>query len=119
MSVKETTVAAVKWPVVQTKGAARNAWRVATKYSATDFVPPWITETWDWLKAQVPRAFGLGTPGQQMASSVVLIIASIATSLFTGFATLFFVAVFTLTFLGGLLRLVPIVDELWPFGQSE
>lgn len=119
MSVKDTAVAVARWPFEQVKGWAENFWAVVTKYSAADFVPPTIVDTWTWLKKQVPQAFGWGTPGEQMSSSIVLILASIATSLFSGGITLFFVGVFMLTFAGGALRLWPVVDDLWPFGQAE
>lgn len=112
-------VRVAKWPFRQVAGWTQNAWAVLTKYSATDFVPPAVADTWSWLKKQVPQAFGFGTPGEQMSSSVVLGLAAIFTSLFSGGITLFFVGVFFLTFVGGALRLWPIIDDLWPFGQAE
>lgn len=112
-------VRVVKWPFKQVQGWLENFWAVVTKYKPDDFIPPAVTETLDWLKEQVPQAFGLGTPGEQMSSSVVLIIASIVTSVFTGGVTIAFVTLFALTFLGGALRLWPVVDGLWPFGAAE
>lgn len=108
-----------KWPFRQVQGWGENAWAVVTKYKPGDFIPPAVTETLDWLKDQVPQAFGFGTPGEQMSSSVVLGIASIITSVFTGGITIAFVMLFALTFLGGALRLWPVVDDLWPFGAAE
>lgn len=115
----DIVVRAVKWPFEQIAGWGRNAWSVLTKYSAADFVPPTIVDTWTWIKQQVPRAFGMGTPGEQMSASVVLAIAAILTSLFSGGITLVFVGLFMLTFAGGALRLWPVIDDLWPWGQAE
>lgn len=119
MASENVAVSAAKWPFRQVQGWLQNFWAVLTKYEATDFVPPAVADTWDWLKQQVPQAFGFGTPGEQMSSSVVLILASIATSLFSGGITLFFVGVFALTFAGGALRLWPVIDDLWPLGEAE
>lgn len=119
MATGNIAVRIAKWPFEQVKGWTENAWAVLTKYSAEDFVPPAVADTWSWLKDQVPQAFGWGTPGEQISSSIVLIFASIATSLFSGGITLFFVGVFLLTLAGGLLRLWPVIDDLWPFGTSE
>lgn len=119
MADENIAVRAVKWPFRQVQGWLENFWAVVTKYKPTDFVPPAAAETWDWLTDQVPQAFGFGTPGEQMSSSVVLILASIATSLFSGGITLAFASLFAVTFFGGALRLWPVVDNLWPFGEAE
>lgn len=119
MADESLPVRVAKWPFRQVYGWLENARVVVTEYRPDDFVPPAVYDTWEWLKCQLPRAFGLGTPGEQMSSSIVLIITSIATSLFTGGVTLFFVGVFTLTFLGGALRLWPAINGLWPFGEAE
>lgn len=108
-----------KWPFRQIAGWFENLKAVLTNYEAEDFMPEPFADMWHWLKKQIPQAFGLGTPGEQMSSSVVLAIASIFTSLFTGGVTLFFVSIFVLTFIGGALRLWPAIDALWPLGESE
>lgn len=119
MTDESLPVRVVKWPFRQVIGWTKNFWAVVTKYDAVDFVPPAVADTWSWLKKQIPQAFGWGTPGEQMSSSIVLILAAIATSLFSGGITLFFVGVFFITFPGGALRLWPVIDGLWPFGQAE
>ena len=119
MSDEHILVTILAWPFRQVIGWWKNFVAVVTEYAPSDFVPPAAVETWEWLKQQVPQAFGFGTPGEQMSSSVVLAIASIFTSLFTGGVTIFFVGVFTLTFIGGALRLWPVINDLWPFGEAE
>lgn len=107
------------WLPRQIGGWVKNFMAVVGKYRPTDFIPPAVSETLGWLRDQVPQAFGWGTPGEQMSSSVVLIGASIATSLFSGGITLIFVGLFAITFFGGALRLWPFIDNLWPFGSAE
>lgn len=106
------------WLPRQVWGFLQNAWGVITGLAPDDVAPPSIVSTWEWLKQQVPRAVGLGTPQEQLSASVVLAIAAVLTSLFTGGVTLFFVAVFAVTFGVGVLRLVPVVDDLWPVGAE-
>lgn len=119
MTDEHLLVSIALWPVRQTIGWLKNAKSVLTDYAPEDFVPPAIAESWDWLTDQVPRSLGFGTPGEQMSSSVVLAIASIFTSLFTGGITIFFVAVFAVTFTIGAFRLWPAFNDLWPVGEAE
>jgi len=119
VGVRARVVGALSWPVRQVRGWGENVRDVLTETDTGDVLPPAIVETGAWLREQVPRAAGTGTPGEQMAASVVLAFASVLTSLFTGGVTLFFVALFLLTFLVGAFRLVPAVDALWPLGESE
>lgn len=119
MNITKSAKRIVYWPFEQTAGWLKNAASVVSDYEAEDFLPEAAADVWDWLRDQVPRAFGFGTPGEQMSASVVLAIASIFTSVFTGGFTIAAVFLFAVTFLGGALRLWPFIDDLWPFGPSE
>lgn len=119
MTGENIFVAILLWPFRQVAGWLDNFYSVLTTYQPTDFIPPALADTLSWLRDQIPQAFGFGTPGEQMSSSVILALASVFTSVFTGGVTLFFVGVFMLTFVGGALRLWPVVDMLWPLGEAE
>ncbi|ELY68830.1 hypothetical protein [Natrinema versiforme] len=69
-------------------GIIKNARQYIGDQSFDDFLPDWFL---DLTIRALPRAFGFGTPEEQVTSSIILIGWSIATSLFTGGVTAVFV----------------------------
>lgn len=116
MTWYQTLWVVISWAPRQAVGWLGNVRDLFAGLRLSSLVPPAVWSSLRWLAVQFPRVVGLGTPEQQIVASVVLIGASIATSLFTGGVTLFFVAVFAITFLVGAARLWPAVDSLWPLG---
>lgn len=67
----------------------------------------------------VPRAFGFGTADEQVEGSIILIGWSIATSLFTGLATVGFVLFWLIFLTIGVLRWSPYGSNMWSTLQQK
>jgi hypothetical protein len=111
-----TSKAVVAWPFRVTKQWLSNVRAAVSEASPDDFVPPWVWETVEWLKMQLPRAAGTGTPYEQMSASVVLAIAMIVVSI--GALTPLS-AIMVIPLLIGAARLHPVVDRAWPLSTTE
>jgi hypothetical protein len=83
------------------------------------FLPPSIVSTLKFLGEAVPDAFGFDTPYAQIRGSVVLGILAVLSSVLTLGATLVFVGVFAVTGFVGIVRHIPIVEEVWPLPEAE
>jgi len=115
-TIRQTVWAAIRWPFDQTAGFFRNAWNAISVTTPPDIIPPWIVEwivsTYHWLRSQLPRAVGFGTPQEQITASIVIAVAMVITSL----GTLTVLAAFMIIPLSvGVARLIPVVNEWWPF----
>lgn len=104
-----------RWPARQIRGFVGNVIEFGSNLltKPEKVVPPSVWSTWVWLKAQVPRAFGGGTPFQQITASVVLAVVAFLSGFITAGATWVLIGVFTITFVLGLLRLWPFIDKGW------
>lgn len=71
------------------------------------------------VKKSIPHAFGAGTPQQQVVSSAFLAVVAFASSLVSAGATLVFVALFGLTGLWGLIRLIPAANDAHNSGRDK
>lgn len=103
----------------QVRGTRRRARSLVGSISLSDFFVTAPKKIIKWFLLQVPRAFGSGTPKQQVTASISLIGFSISTSLFTGGATLVFVGLFAVTMLLGLVRVVPAVNSGWTSSRNR
>lgn len=104
------------WPVRQTIGFFVNVYRAIAGLSLDDLLPPWVRGTLAWLRAQVPRALGFGTPQQQITASLVIAVAMILASL--GILTVA-ALVMIVPLLVGVARFVPAVEARWPLSRSD
>lgn len=68
----------------------------------------------EWLEEQVSKLIGSGTPGEQIAASLVLGVLLIATSSIGLVFTLILLWIPALTLGIGVLRLIPAVDGAYP-----
>lgn len=104
-----------RWPIRQVRGFGENVVGVGRQLFSKPqaVVPPSIWSTWVWLKSQIPRAFGFGTPFQQIAASVVLGVITFLSGLLTGGLAWAFIGVWLVTGMIGLLRLWPFINEQW------
>lgn len=82
-------------------GIIDNARQYVRDQSPDNFLPDWLL---DLTVRAIPRAFGLGTPEEQVTSSIILIGWSIGTSLFTGGVTAVFVIFWLFWLAIGVLR---------------
>ena len=104
-------------PIAQLRGTLANAWATVTGASLADVLPPSIYSTIIWTRDTVPR--GLGWADRRahitgvIALTAVMIIASL--SLLTTVAIAYFVVAFPIA----LLRLVPAVEQRWPWTASD
>ena len=109
--------APLKWSCRQARGFGRGVYRLIG--NRDDVLPEPALQTWEKLKTAVPEAFGIrGTPQDQVTSSVLLAGVSVASSVVTAGATLVLVAVFALTALIGLARMVPAIGARFTSGRD-
>lgn len=101
-------------PVTAAKQAGQIAggiWKYVTRDAElSTFVPDWLLKL--TIEA-IPKAFAGDTPQDQIEGSIILIGWSIATSLFTGGVTLFFVLVFGFFLMIGLFRFSDWGSSAW------
>lgn len=104
-----------RWPLNQLRAWFMHlfAFLMGTFDNPDSILPPAIWSTWDWLLAQIPRAFGSGSADAQIKSSITLGIVSFATGFVTGGVAWFFIFVFIFTGLIGFLRFFPAKNKLW------
>jgi len=108
----------VKWVGRQARGTCQGFKDLVGDLDKS--VPKPVLETWNQLVAALPQAFGIkGGPQDQIVSSVLLAVISIASSVVTAGATLVLVAVFAGTAGVGFLRLIPAVDAMFDSGRSS
>jgi len=82
-------------------------------------LPPAIASTLDWLGEKIPLAAGSDNPYRQVVASAALIVAAIATSVFTGGVTIAVVILLLPALFIGLWRFVPWVNDVWKAGRSR
>lgn len=109
----------VAWSGTKTLG--RWSWRQVTGFGRGvrsligdrgDVLPEPVKDTWSRIKRAVPEAFGWsGSPSNQVTSSILLAAVAFGSSVITMGATAFLVALFALTGLVGILRLIPAVNR--------
>lgn len=118
MTITSTAKTAFLWPVRQVTGFFRGLWT----FFVDDFGPstalgPSIRGSVLWFWSRILAAFGFGSPGNQLVSSVVLGVVAFLSSTITFGATLVLVALFTFTAGVGLVRFVPVVNAFWPLPE--
>jgi hypothetical protein len=104
-------VNAGSWIMDQLVQTGRNIVGLFAGTSLIDVAPPSVVSTVDWLLKQFPRAAALGTAEEQIKASIVLAVATFLTGAVTGGAAWAIMAVWGVTFVIGLLRLVPAADR--------
>lgn len=103
------------WPFQQLWGWADNLWRwLSDRLSLQDVLLPSIYSSLVWLGDQLPRAFGYGSPGEQISGSFVLGVATFLTGIVTGGAAWVLIGLWAVTALIGVVRFVPAVESRWP-----
>lgn len=104
----------VMWPFRQAAGWAGNLWGFVSTVSWRQVLVPSLVAAITWLAAQVPRAFGFGSPSEQITASISLGIAAYISGYVTAFLTWGLIVVFAVTATIGFLRFVPVVEQYWP-----
>ena len=98
---------AVNWSKRQTFGFMRNVRELGRRTKWYDFLPASIADLIKWVWRAILYSFGSSTREKQIASSVALLVAAIASSALTLGLTVGAVFVFAVTLFVGLLRLWP------------
>lgn len=115
MAITEKLKAALAWVWAQITGVLSNLWDFVTdKFRWKDVLLPAIYDSIVWLVNQLPLALGFGRRDQMIEASVVLAVATFFTGFVTGGAAWAIIALWVLTFMIGLWRLVPAVEKRWP-----
>jgi hypothetical protein len=110
---------AAAWPLKQAAGWWQNTKAIVGDLTWDDFIPPALLSSITWSKEKLKDAAGTDTPQKQMAASFALGVAAVISSVISLGATIPIVILFAGTFTIGALRLWPVVDDYWPWGESQ
>lgn len=108
---------AIAWPFRQARGTLANLGAFIGEIEAGDLLPPSILSTLLWIRDTFPRSLGFSERARMFTASIafgaVLVISSLGVLTPVGIAWA--------VWFGGLagLRLVPAVEERWPWDKSS
>jgi hypothetical protein len=117
MSATDTLVNALAWPFRQARGTLSNLGGFIGDIEAGDLLPPSVVSTLIWVRDTFPRSLGFSERARMFTASIafglVLVISSLGVLTPVGIAWA--------VFFGGLaaLRLVPVVEDYWPWDASS